>query len=368
MTYKQNFGKSVVTQSPFGILNYQVAREIGNATTALVLMRLGSECGWSGELFTIQRDRIASDVTLSVCTVYREIKKLQDSGLLEVIHGNAYTPNTYCLNMKAISALATGGESAISDESCGTDTVHAEFLHEPILFLEQMAAIGHLSMEEVDAVFEYERLFGVPPVNEPRLGKFYSATDKKECGNQPIAKNATPKKSPPEQLLTSHKGDDEKHAEMPPPEGYHRRDENGNILYSPSVIAAARRNSIYERDWLAVALFAYRETYTDADQHMKYFDKKYLPEFTLKLFIEFSEKWGRKQLPATKDSKHFGKQCRAKIAAPRPLSSAHPVPAKRSDGNSEPTPAETAAEQMAKIEAFRRWWDKVLDDDDDDDE
>jgi len=290
MTYKQNLGKAVVTQFPHGQFNYQIAREIGS-TAALVLMRLGGECAWSSKPFALQRDRIAKDVVLSVSTVYREIKELRDRGLLEIIHGNAYAPNTYRLNMETITRLTTGGESAVSDESWDLNIVHAEFLHEPILLLEQVATIGHLSKEEVDAEFEYEKLCGVPHVNEPRLGKFYikednaarpkfakrsdgaSVTEKKADDRQPLAENATPK------------------------------------------MTKASKYSVSEQFWRTIAEFAYQESFDEQEQCQKYFAEKYLPEFTAYDFVHFFKQWKIK----------------------------HPPPVKTTGDGIEPIPAETIA-------------------------
>jgi len=54
---------------------------------------------------------------------------------------------------------------------------YAEFVHDSILLKIQEGFIGHSITNEVDASFEYERWFGIPPVNEPRLGKFYPKKD-----------------------------------------------------------------------------------------------------------------------------------------------------------------------------------------------
>jgi len=337
MTFDRNEAKTLLTQTPYGILNYQMVGRIGLQSSAVLLRLCGGQVQY-GEEFYIHQERLAKDLKLAVRTVRREIEKLQKKKLLKVIRRKTDNCNWYRLNNKEILKLTlevedqesgseadshgtvspvvadreSGGygtacpvvadtqspysnietstekkyknkeqknykennkdtavaKSALADlcvavlggffsmDGTGNygDSYHAEFVHEAILLYRQRCCIGHLSKEEVDASFECEEWFGIPPANEPRRGKFYTEKD-----NSP---NPKPLRSEPLSHGTS-----------------------------------------------------------------------------------------------------------------KPIQSEHPVPAKRSDGNSEPTPAETAAEreaknaeQMAKIEAFRRWWDKVLDDDDDDDE
>ena len=88
---------------------YRLARKFGLAT-AFVLSRLLDERELHGKNFSIPQESISQDLSLSISTVRREIKRLQELGLLRVVSSGVGSLNLYQLNRKAVRRLREGDE------------------------------------------------------------------------------------------------------------------------------------------------------------------------------------------------------------------------------------------------------------------
>jgi len=84
---------------------YLLTRKLG-ATTFVVLLRLFDERQRGDDkCFFLRQDGLSQDLSLPVRVVRREIKKLQDFGLIQVRNGGFGNPNRYRLNLHAVSKL-----------------------------------------------------------------------------------------------------------------------------------------------------------------------------------------------------------------------------------------------------------------------
>ena len=146
-------------------------------TTSVLLLRLCIERRRGGKYFTLRQDRLAQSLSLSVCTVRQELKKLRDMGLIRIIPGAVGNLNQYRLNRKFIRAVfedsgasATEAESVLPDDPAATTAAGDSFCsgevgdeglgdegdYTQFLLNRQVFIIGHLTKAEIDFQFDHE--------------------------------------------------------------------------------------------------------------------------------------------------------------------------------------------------------------------
>ena len=131
----------------FGIFDYRISRKLGNVTT-LVLMRLQNAHAQAGSPFLLRREQIAYDLSLTTRTVSREIKRLQELGIVFVSKSDSGNSNCYELDVDTISAL-------IGDPTPYWDTnKNGEFEHEASMLNRRSGIVVHLDENELNAVHD----------------------------------------------------------------------------------------------------------------------------------------------------------------------------------------------------------------------
>ena len=241
---------------------FRLIREMG--ATSHVLLRLYSERQRDGKHFTIRRDALAQDLSLSVRTVQREIKKLQDLGLIQVVCYGTGTPNLYKFNQKAIQRLFKGeAEEPAIDDASHTNTVTSVTSRQKDDPSDDHAATTAVTLQECpqDGVVSANN-----EVNPP-----------KAKGVSFFGKNAPPSKRTQEQIeqdFLEWEQDDEFAALDPRPHGPAQSNSRFSEAEKEELIRWAYANSYADEDnpsFIDAKFAEYRDDFERTDDNFQYY-------------------------------------------------------------------------------------------------